>query len=93
MPSKPLSDPSSLEVTLSVKLLVQLVFFFMTITGSWYTLNNMINDNTKEIEQIKDSLIEYEKQVDERVSRLEKFKEQELEEVNKSLMQKILGKD
>ena len=65
----------------------------MTITGSWYTLNNMINDNTKEIEQIKDSLIEYEKQVDERVSRLEKFKEQELEEVNKSLMQKILGKD
>ena len=93
MPSKPLSDPSSLEVTLSVKLLVQLVFFIMTITGSWYTLNNMINDNTKEIEQIKDSLIEYEKQVDERVSRLEKFKEQELEEVNKSLMQKILGKD
>ena len=91
MPSKPLSDPSSLEVTLSVKLLVQLVFFIMTITGSWYTLNNMINDNTKEIEQIKDSLIEYEKQVDERVSRLEKFKEQELEEVNKSLMQKILG--
>tara|TARA_R100000152_G_C6767735_1_gene193027 strand:+ start:300 stop:581 length:282 start_codon:yes stop_codon:yes gene_type:complete len=93
MPSKPLSDPSSLEITLSVKLLVQLVFFVITITGSWYTLNNMIKDNSNEIEHIKESLIEYEKQVDERVARLEKFKEQELEEVNKSLMQKILGKD
>jgi len=84
-------DPSSMEITLSVKLLVQLVFFVVTITGAWYTLNGKIDTNENEIKQIQKSLIEYEKMLDDRVGRLEEFKEQELEAVNKSLLQKVLG--
>jgi len=80
-----------MEITLSVKLLVQLVFFVVTITGAWYTLNGKIDTNENEIKQIQKSLIEYEKMLDDRVGRLEEFKEQELEAVNKSLLQKVLG--
>ena len=64
-----------------------------SLTGAWYTLKQNIADNANEIEHIKESLIEYEKLLDERVSRLEKYKEQELEEVNKSLLSKVLGRD
>ena len=92
MPGKQLSDPGAMEITLSVKLLVQLIFFVFTITGSWYTLNSMISDNDREIESIKDSLIEYEKIIDERVGRLEDLHDAEMEEMNKSLMTRILGK-
>ena len=89
MPNKPLND--ELQLTLSVKWMSQLIFFVFTLTGAWYTLNNNIDENAKEIEYIKENLIEYEKMIDERVGRLEKYKEQELEEVNKSLLSKVLG--
>ena len=91
MSGKQLND--TLEITLSVKWMVQLIFFVFTITGAWYTLRDGIGNNKKEIEYIKENLIEYENQVDERVGRLEKYKEQELEEVNKSLLSKVLGKN
>ena len=61
-------------------------------TGAWYTINASIYSNNQEIEHIKQSLIEYEELLDERVARLEKYKEQELEEVNRSLLSKVLGK-
>ena len=89
MPNKPLND--ELQLTLSVKWMAQLIFFVFTLTGAWYTLNNNIDENAKEIEYIKQNLIEYEKMIDERVGRLEKYKEQELEEDNKSLLSKLLG--
>ena len=57
-----------------------------------YTLKSNISNNASEIRHIKESLIEYENMIDERVGRLEKYKEQELEEVNKSLLSKVLGK-
>ena len=60
--------------------------------GAYYSLSNSIGSNANEIKHIKESLIEYEKMVDDRVGRLEKYKEQELEEVNKSLLSKVLGK-
>ena len=88
--SKPLID--ELHIHISVKWAVQILLFVFTLTGAWYTLKQSIADNTNEIEHIKESLIEYEKLLDERVSRLEKYKEQELEEVNKSLLSKVLGK-
>ncbi len=89
--SKPLND--ELQIHISVKWAVQILLFVFTLTGAWYTLKQNIADNTNEIEHIKESLIEYEKLLDERVSRLEKYKEQELEEVNKSLLSKVLGRD
>ena len=89
--SKPLND--ELQIHISVKWAVQILLFVFTLTGAWYTLKQSIADNTNEIEHIKESLIEYEKLLDERVSRLEKYKEQELEEVNKSLLSKVLGRD
>lgn len=89
--SKPLND--ELQIHISVKWAVQILLFVFTLTGAWYTLKQNIADNANEIEHIKESLIEYEKLLDERVSRLEKYKEQELEEVNKSLLSKVLGRD
>ena len=86
---KPLND--ELQIHISVKWMAQLIFFIISITGAWYSLKATITDNEKEIEYIKQNLIEYEKQVDDRVSRLERYKEQELEEVNKSLLSKVLG--
>ena len=89
--SKPLND--ELQIHISVKWAVQILLFVFTLTGAWYSLKQSIADNNNEIEHIKESLIEYEKLLDERVSRLEKYKEQELEEVNKSLLSKVLGRD
>ena len=71
--SKPLND--ELQIHISVKWAVQILLFVFTLTGAWYTLKQSIADNTNEIEHIKESLIEYEKLLDERVSRLEKYKE------------------
>ena len=88
--SKPLND--ELQIHISVKWAVQILLFVFTLTGGWYTLKQDIASNASEIKHIKESLIEYENLLDERVSRLEKYKEQELEEVNKSLLSKVLGK-
>ena len=88
--SKPLND--ELQIHISVKWAIHLVLFIVTLTGAWYTINASIYSNNQEIEHIKQSLIEYEELLDERVARLEKYKEQELEEVNRSLLSKVLGK-
>jgi len=88
--SKPLND--ELQIHISVKWAVQIILFVVSIMGAYYSLSNNIGNNANEIKHIKESLIEYEKMVDDRVGRLEKYKEQELEEVNKSLLSKVLGK-
>lgn len=89
--SKPLN--SDFEITIQVKWLIQLIFFVFVISGSWYTLNNNIDSNSQEIEYIKESLIEFEQALDERMEPLELEREQRLTEMNKSLLDKVLGKD
>ena len=89
--SKPLD--SDFEITIQVKWLIQLIFFVFVISGSWYTLNNNIDSNSQEIEYIKESLIEFEQALDERMEPLESEREQRLAEMNKSLLDKVLGKD
>ena len=88
--SKPLND--ELQIHISVKWAVQIIFLVFTLTGAWYTLNENINDNTKEIEYIKEALIEFEQALDERMEPLENEREQRLTEMNKSLLNKVLGK-
>ena len=88
---KALKDPSSLEITLSVKLLVQLVFFVFTITGAWYALNGKIDTNSNDIRQIEKSLVEYDKMMEVRVSRLEEIHDAQMDNMNKSLLSKVLG--
>ena len=88
---KPLND--ELQIHISVKWAVQILFLVFTLTGAWYTLNANINDNTKEIEHIKAALIEFEKNSDERMYPLEAEREQRLTEMNKSLLDKVLGKN
>ncbi len=87
----PLND--ELQVTLSVKWMFQLIFFIFGISGAWYTLNGSIDSNKKQIDFIKQTLVKYEQMVDERVGRLESYKEQELEAVNKSMLSRVLGKE
>lgn len=89
--SKPLND--ELQIHISVKWAVQIIFLVFTLTGAWYTLNENINDNTKEIEYIKEALIEFENNLDDRMEPLENEREQRLTEMNKSLLDKVLGKD
>ena len=84
---------SDFEITIQVKWLIQLIFFVFVISGSWYTLNNNIDSNSQEIEYIKESLIEFEQALDERMEPLESEREQRLAEMNKSLLDKVLGKD
>ena len=88
---KALKDPSALEITLSVKLLVQLVFFVFTITGAWYALNGKIDTNSNDIRQIEKSLVEYDKMMELRVSRLEEIHDAQMDNMNKSLLSKVLG--
>jgi len=89
--SKALKDPSAMEITLSVKLLVQLVFFVFTITGAWYALNGKIDTNSSDIRQIEKSLVEYDKMMELRVSRLEEIHDAQMDNMNKSLLSKVLG--
>ena len=88
---KALKDPSALEITLSVKLLVQLVFFVFTITGAWYSLNGKIDNNANDISQIEKSLVEYDQMMEDRVSRLEELNDAQIDHMNKSLLSKVLG--
>ncbi len=88
--SKPLND--ELQIHISVKWAVQILFLVFTLTGAWYTLNANINNNKKDIRHIKESLIEFEKMLDERMEPLEAEREQRLEEMNKTLLGKILTK-
>ena len=80
-----------MEITLSVKLLVQLVFFVFTITGAWYALNGRIDQNSNDIRQIEKSLVEYDKMMEDRVSRLEEIHDAQIDNMNKSLLSKVLG--
>tara|TARA_R100000654_G_scaffold66827_1_gene95207 strand:+ start:965 stop:1237 length:273 start_codon:yes stop_codon:yes gene_type:complete len=89
--SKALND--EMQIKISVKWAIQIVAFIVSLVSAYYTLKGDINKNTDEINFIKESLIEYEELLDGRVARLERFKEQELEEMNKSLLDKVLGKE
>ena len=89
--TQPLND--ELQIHISVKWAVQIVFIVFTLTGAWYTLNSNIDDNAKEIEYIKEALIEFEQNLDERMHTLEAEREQRLTEMNKSLLDKVLGKN
>ncbi len=91
MRTKALND--ELQIHISVKWAVQIVFLVFTLTGAWYTLNANINNNKKDIVHIKEALIEFEQALDERIEPLENEREQRLTEMNKSLLDKVLGKN
>ena len=88
---EPIND--DFQITINIKWLVQIIVFVVAITGGWYAVNNKIAKNTAEIEDIQGIVMELEEDVDGRVARLEGYKEQELEEVNRSLLSKVLGVD
>ena len=87
---KTLND--ELQIHISVKWMVQILITVFTLTGAWFTINANISDNTKEIESIKEALIEFEESLDERMNPLEAEREQRLAEMNKSLLDKVLRK-
>ena len=81
-----------LQIHISVKWMVQILIMVFTLTGAWFTINSNISGNAKEIENIKEALIEFEENLDERMSPLEAEREQRLAEMNKSLLDKVLRK-
>lgn len=86
---KPLND--ELQIHISVKWAIQIILFVVTLTGTYYTINGKVAQNKAELQYVKDNLVEFEEMLEARISRLERYKEQELEEVNKSLLSKVLG--
>lgn len=88
---EPLND--ELQINISVKWAVQIVVFIVTLCGAYYSLDQKANQNKSELEYIKKTFIEYEELVDQRVGRLESYKEQELEAVNQSMLSRVLGKE
>ena len=86
---KPLND--ELQIHISVKWAIQIIMFVVTLTGAYYTINGKVAQNKAELQHVKENLIEFEEMLEARISRLERYKEQELEEVNKSLLSKVLG--
>ena len=89
--TKTLTD--ELQIHISVKWAVQILFLVFTLTGAWFTINANIESNVKEIQHIKEALIEFEQNLDERLEPLESEREQRLAEMNKSLLDKVLGKN
>ena len=87
----PLND--ELQIHISVKWAIQIVVFIVSLCGAYYSLDQKTNSNASELEYMKKTFIEYEDLVDQRVGRLESYKEQELEAVNKSMLSRVLGKD
>jgi uncharacterized membrane protein (DUF106 family) len=86
---KPLND--ELQIHISVKWAIQIVFFVATLTGAYYAIHGKVARNKAELQYVKENLVEFEEVLEARISRLERYKEQELEEVNKSLLSKVLG--
>lgn len=93
MATKKESIGDEMVLSINIKWLVQLVFFVVSITAGYFTLKSNINNNAKDIAIIKESLLEYEDMVDVRVGKLEEVREQQLEEVNRTLLGKIFTKD
>tara|TARA_B110000495_G_C23033890_1_gene616702 strand:+ start:1271 stop:1600 length:330 start_codon:yes stop_codon:yes gene_type:complete len=92
----------SMDITINIKWLVQLVFFIVSITTAFFTINSKITrnesnliiiqkDTIEKIERMEKALIKYEEILDSRVARLEDFKDLEVEAVNRSLLSKVLG--
>jgi len=88
--SEPLND--ELQIHISVKWAIQLILFVVSITSAWFTLNASIDNNSKELQYVKQSLIEFEEMLNDRLEPLEAEREQRLTEMNKSLLDKVLGK-
>jgi|TARA_R100000655_G_scaffold38504_1_gene73547 hypothetical protein len=86
---KQLND--ELQIHISVKWAIQIIMFVVTLTGAYYTIHGKVAQNKAELQYVKDNLVEFEEMLEARISRLERYKEQELEEVNKSLLSKVLG--
>ena len=91
MSNEPLND--ELQIHISVRWAIQLVMFIVTLCSAWFTLNASIDNNAKDIAHIKEALIEFEQNLDERMEPLEAEREQRLTEMNKSLLDKVLGKN
>ena len=90
MGTGPIRD--DMVISLNIKWLIQIIFFIVSITAGYFTLKNSISDNTKDVSTIKSTLVEYEEEIDDRISRLEDARDLQLEQVNRSLMDKVLGK-
>lgn len=102
MPPRKNALNDGLELTINIKWLVQLIFFVVSIVGGWYSINGRITKAETELKnthdavmvqivQIEEALVKFEEILDSRIKKLEGYKEQELEAVNRSLLSKVLG--
>ena len=82
-----------LQIHISVKRAIQIGIMIFSITGAYYQLTAKIDANKQELNHIKEALIEFEQALDDRMEPLENEREQRLNEMNKSLLDKVLRKD
>ena len=82
MNSKSPKIDDSLNITINIRWLVQLVVLIGTMIGAWYNLKMNLNETITEVKDVQG-----------RLQVLENARNEQLSEMNKTLWQKTFGKD
>ena len=82
MSSKSPKVDDSLNITINIRWLVQLVVLIGAMVGAWYNLKMNLNETITEVKDVQG-----------RLQVLENARNEQLSEMNKTLWQKTFGKD
>jgi uncharacterized membrane protein YqgA involved in biofilm formation len=82
MSSKSPKVDDSLNITINIRWLVQLVVLIGAMVGAWYNLKMNLNETITEVKDVQG-----------RMQVLENARNEQLSEMNKTLWQKTFGKD
>ena len=82
MNSKSPKVDDSLNITINIRWLVQLVVLIGAMVGAWYNLKMNLNETITEVKDVQG-----------RLQVLENARNEQLSEMNKTLWQKTFGKD
>ena len=83
----------SLNITINIKWLVQLVVLIGSMIGAWYSVKMSLSAVIMDVEDLRDKVEMQYEDVHGRLQVLENARNEQLSEMNKSLWQKTFGKD
>jgi prefoldin subunit 5 len=83
----------SLNLTINIKWLVQLVVLIGSMVGAWYSVKMSLNAVIMDVEDLREKVEMQYEDVHSRIQVLENARNEQLEEVNKTMLQKMFGKD
>jgi hypothetical protein len=83
----------SLNLTINIKWLVQLVVLIGSMVGAWYSVKMSLNAVIMDVEDLRNKVEMQYEDLHSRLLILENSRNEQLSEMNKSLWQKTFGKD